>query len=185
MTSIRKTALTIALTSLFAVGGVASAQYDGAGGGAQDGAQGEMGGAQGGAPPQGGAQQGGAPPQGGAQQGGAPPQGGAQGGAQGGGAAGAPPMQEAPEVDLSEEEVDTFVDAFVAVQKVREDFAERLQDAEDEGDAQAMQQEAQDAMVSAVEDAGMDVEEYNEVAMALQNDPELMQEVQERAEAAM
>ncbi len=169
MTSIRKTALTIALTSLFAVGGVASAQYGGAGGGdmggAQGGTQGEMGGAQGGTPPQGGAQQGGAPPQ--------------------GGAAGAPPMQQAPEVDLSEQDIDTFVNAFVAVQEVREDFAERLQGADNEGDAQAMQQEAQDEMVSAVEDAGMSVEEYNEVAMALQNDPELMQEVQERAEAAM
>ncbi len=94
-------------------------------------------------------------------------------------------MQEAPDVDLSEEDIDTFVAAFVAVQEVREDFADRLQDAEDESEAQSMQQEAQDEMVSAVEDAGMDVEQYNEVAMALQNDPELMQEVQERAESEM
>lgn len=88
-------------------------------------------------------------------------------------------------MDLSEEDIDTFVGAFVAVQEVREDFANRLQEAEDETEAQSMQQEAQDEMVSAVEDAGMSVEEYNEVAMALQNDPELMQEVQERAEAEM
>ena len=150
MMSFRKTALAFALTSMFAIGGVATAQT------------GDMGGAQGGAPPQGGAPE----------QGGAPPQGGA-------------PMQQAPSVDLSERDIDTFVNAFVAVQEVREDFANRLQQAEDETEAQAMQQEAQDEMVAAVEDAGMSVEEYNEVAMALQNDPELMQEVQERAEAAM
>lgn len=161
--NMRKTMLAMALTSLFAVGGAASAQYGGAEGGAGGG---DMGGAQGGQPP---AQEGGA-------QGGQPPQGGAQGGA---------PMQEAPEVDLSEEDIDTFVTAFVAVQEVREDFADRLQNAEDETEAQSMQQEAQDEMVSAVEDSGMSVEEYNEVAMALQNDPELMQEVQERAEAQL
>ncbi|WP_026287448.1 DUF4168 domain-containing protein [Thioalkalivibrio sp. ALJ24] len=162
----RKTALAFALTSMFAIGGVASAQTggDGMGGGAQGGAP--EGGAQGGAPPEGGAQ--------GGAQGGAPPEGG-----------GAPMQQEAPEVDLSDEDIDTFVEAFVSVQQVREDFADRLQEAEDETQAQQMQQEAQDEMVSAVEDAGMSVEEYNEVAMALQNDPELMQEVQEQAESAM
>ena len=165
--NMRKTMLAMALTSLFAVGGVASAQYGGAEGGAGGG---DMGGAQGGQPP---AQDGGA---GAGAQGGQPPQGGAQGGA---------PMQQAPEVDLSEQEIDTFVSAFVAVQEVREDFADRLQNAEDETEAQSMQQEAQDEMVNAVEDAGMSVEEYNEVAMALQNDPELMQEVQERAEAQL
>ncbi|WP_019625665.1 DUF4168 domain-containing protein [Thioalkalivibrio sp. ALJT] len=158
--NMRKTILTLALTSLFAVGGAASAQYGGAEGGAGGG---DMGGAQGGQPP---AHEGGAGAQGGAAQGGAP-------------------MQEAPSVDLSEQDIDTFVSAFVAVQEVREDFANRLQSAEDETEAQSMQQEAQDEMVSAVEDAGMSVEEYNEVAMALQNDPELMQEVQERAEAQL
>lgn len=160
MMNFRKTAMAFALTSMFAFGGVASAQMGG--------------GAEGGAPPEGGAQ-GGAPPQGGAgAQGGAPPEGG-----------GAPMQQQAPEVDLSDEDIDTFVEAFVGVQEVREDFSQRLQEAEDETQAQQMQQEAQDEMVAAVEDAGMTVEEYNEVAMALQNDPELMQEVQQQAESAM
>jgi hypothetical protein len=154
MMQMRKTILAMALASMFAMGGAASAQYGGTeGGGAQ----------------------------GGAGQGGQPPQGGAQGGAGQGGA----PMQQTPDVDLSEEQIDTFVSAFVAVQEVRNDFSERLQEAEGESEAQSMQQEAQDEMVQAVEDSGMTVEEYNEVAMALQNDPELMQEVQERAESQM
>ncbi|MBS3800053.1 MAG: DUF4168 domain-containing protein [Thioalkalivibrio sp.] len=149
----RKTILAMALASMFAMGGAASAQYGGTeGGGGSDDAQG-----------------------------GQPPQGGAQGGAGQGGAA----MQQTPDVDLSEEQIDTFVSAFVAVQEVRNDFSERLQEAEGESEAQSMQQEAQDEMVQAVEDSGMTVEEYNEVAMALQNDPELMQEVQERAESQM
>ena len=127
--TIRKTALTIALTALFAAGGTAVAQ------------------------------------------------------SYGGGAGQAPtPGQTTPATAaLTEQTVDTFVDAFVAVQEIREDFTERLHSASDEAEAQAMQQEAQEKMMRAVEESGMSVQEYNEVAMALQNDPALMQQVQEKA----
>lgn len=81
--------------------------------------------------------------------------------------------------------LDRFVDAFVAVQHIREDFAERLQAVENESEAQAMQQEAQEEMISAVEEKGLDVEEYNQVAMALQSDPAMMQRVQQMAEERM
>ncbi|AGA34826.1 putative conserved secreted protein [Thioalkalivibrio nitratireducens DSM 14787] len=128
--TIRKTTLTLALTSLFALGGTALAQdYGGAGA--------------------------------------APPP--AYGETTPGSAA------------LTEQTVDTFVDAFIAVQQIREDFAERLQSASDEHEAQTMQQEAQHEMMRAVEESGMSVQEYNEVAIALQDDPELMQQVQEKA----
>lgn len=82
---------------------------------------------------------------------------------------------------MTEQTIDTFVDAFVAVQDIREDYTERLHSAGDEGEAQALQQEAQEKMLRAVEAAGMSVQEYNEVALALQNDPELMQRVQDKA----
>ncbi|AHE97545.1 DUF4168 domain-containing protein [Thioalkalivibrio paradoxus] len=129
--TIRKTTLTLALTSLFAFGGTALAQgYGDAGAGAPPAAYGE------------------------------PTPGSAA---------------------ITEQTVDTFVDAFVAVQQIREDFAERLQSAADEHEAQTMQQEAQDEMMRAVEESGMSVQEYNEVAIALQDDPELMQQIQEKA----
>ncbi len=105
----------------------------------------------------------------------------------GGGAGQAPvPGEKTPATAaMTEQTVDAFVDAFVAVQEIREDFAERLQSASDESEAQAMQQEAQAEMIQAVEQSGMSVQEYNDVAMALQNDPELMQQVQERAAEQM
>jgi len=101
----------------------------------------------------------------------------------GGGAGQAPaPGETTPATAaLTEQTVDTFVDAFVSVQEIREEFTERLHSASDEAEAQAMQQEAQEKMMQAVEESGMSVQEYNEVAMALQNDPELMQQVQEKA----
>ncbi|MFO8153644.1 DUF4168 domain-containing protein [Thioalkalivibrio sp.] len=86
-----------------------------------------------------------------------------------------------PSAAMTDQTIDTFVDAFVAVQGIREDYTERLQDASDEGEAQGLQQEAQEKMMQAVEASGMSVQEYNEVAMALQNDPELMEQVQEKA----
>ncbi|MGM0678122.1 MAG: DUF4168 domain-containing protein [Pseudomonadota bacterium] len=110
-------------------------------------------------------------------------------GAQSGGGqeGGAPPPEQqgampGADVDLSEGTIDDFVDAFVEVQKVNEDFAQRLEDATDAEEAQALHQEAQEEMVQAVEDTGMNAEEYNEVAMALQNDPELLDQVVQMAE---
>lgn len=98
-------------------------------------------------------------------------------------AAGEAPMQgESTQLGLTDQTVDTFVDAFVEVQKVRTEITAEMDGASDPEEAQAMQAEAQERMIEAVEGAGMSVEEYNEVAMALQNDPERMQEVQQRAD---
>jgi hypothetical protein len=103
---------------------------------------------------------------------------------------GAPPggmEQHQPQqgAQIDPETLDRFVDAFVEVQHIREDFAERLQEVDSEADAQSMQQEAQQEMISAVEDNGLSVEEYNQVAMALQSDPAMMQQVQRMAEERM
>ncbi|OOG23505.1 hypothetical protein B1C78_11275 [Thioalkalivibrio denitrificans] len=100
--------------------------------------------------------------------------------------AGQPGMdQQQPGAQIDPDTLDRFVDAFVEVQHIREDFAERLQGVESEADAQAMQQEAQEEMISAVEDNGLSVEEYNQVAMALQQDPAMMQQVQQMAQERM
>ena len=99
----------------------------------------------------------------------------------GAGQAPAPGEQTPAAAPMTEKTVDVFVDAFVSVQEIREDFAERLQSASDEAEAQATQQEAQEKMIQAVEQSGMSVQEYNDAAMALQNDPELMRKVQEKA----
>ncbi|MFN4263160.1 MAG: DUF4168 domain-containing protein [Thioalkalivibrionaceae bacterium] len=91
----------------------------------------------------------------------------------------------AAQVALTEQTIDTFVDAFVEVTKVRETYTERMADAADEEAAFELQNEAQEAMIEAVEGAGMSVQEYNEVAMALQNDPQQMEVVQSRVEQRM
>jgi len=91
-----------------------------------------------------------------------------------------PEQQEAPEV--SDAQVEAFVDAYVAVNDVREEYTERLQNAEDQEQAQQLQQEANDAMSDAIAESGMDVEEYQEVAMAVNADPDVREQVTEMLE---
>lgn len=96
-----------------------------------------------------------------------------------------PPGMGQQQMEVDSNTLDTFVDAFVAVQKIRDDFASRLEGVEDQSRAQELQQEAQEEMIGAVKDQGMSVEDYNRVAMSLQNDPEMLQKVQEMAQERM
>lgn len=48
-------------------------------------------------------------------------------------------------------------------------------------DIQAIQQESNEAMVEAVEDEGLEVQRFNEIAQAVQQDQSLMQRMQEMA----
>lgn len=89
-------------------------------------------------------------------------------------------QQAAPQVD--DATLDRFVDAFVAVRDIHEDYSAQLQTVTDEATAQELQQQAQAEMVDAVQGAGMSVDDYNAIGMMLQGDPDLLEEVQQRAE---
>jgi len=91
-----------------------------------------------------------------------------------------PQQQEAPEV--TDEQVQAFVDAYVAVNDVREEYTARMQEAEDQEEAQALQMEANEAMSAAIEESGLSVEEYQEVAMAVSADPEVREQVTQMLE---
>ena len=85
-------------------------------------------------------------------------------------------QQEQPEtVDVSEQQLQQFADAQVQISAIQQDFAGRLQNVEDPEKAHELQIEANEKMTDAVEDAGLDVDSFNEIAMAIQNDPELQQ----------
>ncbi|TVP93548.1 MAG: DUF4168 domain-containing protein [Pseudomonadaceae bacterium] len=89
------------------------------------------------------------------------------------------PEQQAAAAPVSDEDLQKFVDAANEVSEIRDEFTGRLEGVESQEDAQALQLEAQEKMVEAVEESGIDVTQYNEIATRLQADPEL----QERAEA--
>lgn len=89
-------------------------------------------------------------------------------------------QQQAPEVDLSDAELDKVAEAYEAVTEVREDFQADLEGIEDPEAAQEMQEEAGEKMVEAVENQGIEVETYNQAMEAAQIDEELRNDLLER-----
>ncbi|WP_291320168.1 DUF4168 domain-containing protein [Desulfonatronospira sp.] len=91
-------------------------------------------------------------------------------------------QQQAPEVDVSDAELDQVADAYQAVTEVRERFQQELGEVSDPEKAQELQQQAGEEMVEAVEAQGLDVQTYNQVMEAAQVDEELRNQLLERLE---
>lgn len=66
---------------------------------------------------------------------------------------------------------------------ISEEYTERLQGADDEASQQEVRMEANEKMVDAVEESGLDVDTFNAIGQAVQQDPELMQRVQEKVQS--
>jgi len=76
--------------------------------------------------------------------------------------------------------VEGFASAEMAIQEIRATYIPRLDEAESDEERAAIQQEATDAMVSAVEDTdNITVEEYNGIVGAVAENPELAQRVEQ------
>jgi len=91
-------------------------------------------------------------------------------------------QQQAPDVDVSDAELDQVADAYQAVTEVREKFQQELGEVSDPERAQQLQQQAGEEMVEAVEAQGLDVQTYNQVMEAAQVDEELRNQLLERLE---
>ncbi|SRR5690625_579532 len=94
---------------------------------------------------------------------------------QGAAAQGAAAQQQ---VEVTDDQLQTYAEAEQKVQEIRDDFQQKMPNAESPEEAQTLQQEAQQEMVSAVEDAGLTVEEYNQIASLMQTNPELRQRME-------
>ncbi|RQD78605.1 DUF4168 domain-containing protein [Desulfonatronospira sp. MSAO_Bac3] len=91
-------------------------------------------------------------------------------------------QQQAPDIDVSDAELDQVADAYQAVTDVRERFQQELGEVSDPERAQELQQQAGEEMVEAVEAQGLDVQTYNQVMEAAQVDEELRNQLLERLE---
>jgi len=90
----------------------------------------------------------------------------------------APQQQAAPQnIEVSEQQLQQFADAQMDLASIQQEFSARLQEVEDPEKARDIQREANQEMTTAVQDAGLDVESFNQIAMAIQNDPELQQQL--------
>lgn len=98
---------------------------------------------------------------------------------QGGQAQTPPPAQQQQMPEVSEQQLELYVQAATKITEIRQSFQEKMSSADDAEQAQSLQQEASEEMVGAVESIGLSVEEYNQIAYALQSDPALRERVEE------
>lgn len=88
----------------------------------------------------------------------------------------APPVEQpaAPAVAVDDAKIDSFVVAFLEVDKIGKQYAPRLQEAQSQDEQAKVRQEAGAAMQQAVESqSGITVDEYNAIITQAQSDPEL------------
>lgn len=88
-------------------------------------------------------------------------------------------QQPPADVDVSDAELQSFAEARTAITEIQQDYSQRMQNADDPEKANELQQQANEEMIGAVEDTGLDVESFNTIAMAVQNDPELQQKLEQ------
>ncbi|HLQ84823.1 MAG TPA: DUF4168 domain-containing protein [Salinisphaeraceae bacterium] len=80
--------------------------------------------------------------------------------------------------DFSSDQLQSFADASVKVADIRESAEASMAQASDEEEMTQVRQQAQQDMLAAIDDAGLELEEYNQIARTAQTDPELAQKIQ-------
>jgi len=75
--------------------------------------------------------------------------------------------------NFSDSELKQFIEAQEGVMEVREDYIEQIEAADSQKKAQELQMEANDKMVSVIEDIGMDIPTYNSIATAYSSEPKV------------
>ncbi len=83
--------------------------------------------------------------------------------------------------DFSDQQLQQFADASQEIAVISQDYSERLQGEKDQAKQQEIRMEANEKMVAVVEESGLDVETFNAIGQAIQQDPELMKRVQAMA----
>lgn len=90
----------------------------------------------------------------------------------------APAQTEAPAADFSDQDLQKFAAVQDDLEEIRGEYSARLESTEDPDKAAELQQEASQMMVQVVQDVGMNVETYSNIALALQTDAQLRDKVQ-------
>jgi hypothetical protein len=87
------------------------------------------------------------------------------------------PSEQAP--NIPDQKLDAIAAALEQVVSVRENYEQQLQKAP-ASDAERIAGEAKDALVKAVTDQGLSVEEYNSILVVAQNNPDVRQKILQR-----
>jgi hypothetical protein len=91
----------------------------------------------------------------------------------------ATPAPSEPAPNIPDQKLDAIAAALGQVVSVREKYEQRLQQAP-ASDADRIADEAKGALVKAVTDQGLSVEEYNSILVVAQNNPEVRKQIVQR-----
>lgn len=93
----------------------------------------------------------------------------------------ADPAASTQQANYSDSELKQFVEAQSGLMEIREEYSAKIEAADSQEKAQELQVEANDEMVSVIQDVDMDIPKYNAIATAYSSQPE----VRERIDAMM
>lgn len=79
--------------------------------------------------------------------------------------------------NFTDEELKQFVEAQEGINDIRDEYMEKIEAANSQKKAQELQMEANDEMVTVIEDAGMDIPTYNSIATAYNSEPQVRNRV--------
>lgn len=79
--------------------------------------------------------------------------------------------------DFEDAKLRQFVEAQQGINDIRDEYMTKIEDASSQEQAQELQMEANDKMVSVIEDAGLDVPTYNAIATAYNSQPQIRDRV--------
>ena len=84
------------------------------------------------------------------------------------------------QIQISEKQVDQFVDAYLTVQLIGQKYQTEIQAAGDQAKAKDLQQEAREKMQTAISDSGIAMQKYREISLAANQDEALRGRISEK-----
>jgi hypothetical protein len=87
----------------------------------------------------------------------------------------AAPGAQAEQIEVTDEKLQQFLTAAINVQDVQREYVAEIEATEDPTEVETLREAAQEEMVTAVEDSGLSVLEFNLIAVRLQSDTQLLE----------
>lgn len=89
----------------------------------------------------------------------------------------APQSVEEQNVELDDKTLDKFVRASRVISSIQIDYSSKLENASDQKEKQKIQKEAQEKIMGALNNEGLELKQYNAIAMALEQKPKLQEKI--------
>lgn len=84
--------------------------------------------------------------------------------------------------DFSDSEIESFVSAREGVDKLREEFQPKFQEADDVDKAQELREEFQNKAIQILDEEGLDVQTYNNIVKGMDSNDKLRNKVEKKME---